>query len=221
MYVFYGREGSWIDLGERLDTSSVYTICNDIVVSLNANHPAHGQLSLLHSYTLRSDSVHRYLHKRIMTSPARTSQSIVTTRLSSLILSTRNQLQMVDHIILADMRVQASPSNSNGNEQAHCNINRDGIKLTMLAGIMRGMQYDSRPMSGLELLRTYGISSRDRQQTPDAHHDMSHCSEQYVGAVQKRAIQAHDVEQQAAYKQLVGLQHKSLKRALKKEKGVE
>ncbi|KAF8522905.1 hypothetical protein BU17DRAFT_44275 [Hysterangium stoloniferum] len=31
---------------------------------------------------------------------------------------------------------KASPSTSNGNEQAHRNINRDGIKLTMLVGIM-------------------------------------------------------------------------------------
>ncbi|KAF8573655.1 hypothetical protein K439DRAFT_1374742 [Ramaria rubella] len=38
---------------------------------------------------------------------------------------------------------KVSPSTSNGNEQAHRSINRDGVKLTMLAGIMRGMQYDS------------------------------------------------------------------------------
>ncbi|KAF8582115.1 hypothetical protein K439DRAFT_1511977 [Ramaria rubella] len=60
---------------------------------------------------------------------------------------------------------KASPSTSNGNEQAHRSINRDGVKLTMLAGIMRGMQYDSRVLSGLELLRMYGISTRDQLQT--------------------------------------------------------
>ncbi|KAF8582842.1 hypothetical protein K439DRAFT_1350218 [Ramaria rubella] len=60
---------------------------------------------------------------------------------------------------------KASPSTSNGNEQAHRSINRDGVKLTMLAGIMRGMQYDSRAMTGLQLLSTYGISSRDQQPT--------------------------------------------------------
>ncbi|KAF8589726.1 hypothetical protein K439DRAFT_1331859, partial [Ramaria rubella] len=59
---------------------------------------------------------------------------------------------------------KASPSTSNSNEQAHRNINRDGIKLMMLAGIMWGMQYNSHAMSGLELLCTYGISSRDQQQ---------------------------------------------------------
>ncbi|KAF8580502.1 hypothetical protein K439DRAFT_1265867, partial [Ramaria rubella] len=41
---------------------------------------------------------------------------------------------------------KVSPSTSNGNEQAHCSINRDSVKLTMLAGIMHGMQYDSRAM---------------------------------------------------------------------------
>ncbi|KAF8584553.1 hypothetical protein K439DRAFT_1259042, partial [Ramaria rubella] len=38
---------------------------------------------------------------------------------------------------------KASPLTSNGNEQAHRSINRDGVKLTMLTGIMCGMQYDS------------------------------------------------------------------------------
>ncbi|KAF8582118.1 hypothetical protein K439DRAFT_1511983 [Ramaria rubella] len=60
---------------------------------------------------------------------------------------------------------KASPSTSNGNEQAHRSINQDGVKLTMLAGIMHGMQYDSRAISGLELLRMYGISTRDQLQT--------------------------------------------------------
>ncbi|KAF8576068.1 hypothetical protein K439DRAFT_1541551, partial [Ramaria rubella] len=64
---------------------------------------------------------------------------------------------------------KASPSTSDSNEQAHRNINHDGIKLMMLAGIMRGMQYDSRAMSGLELLCTYGISSRDQQQNHFRH----------------------------------------------------
>ncbi|KAF8584867.1 hypothetical protein K439DRAFT_1250653, partial [Ramaria rubella] len=41
---------------------------------------------------------------------------------------------------------KASPSTSNGNDQSHCNVNHDGMKLTMLAGIMRGMQYDYRAM---------------------------------------------------------------------------
>ncbi|KAF8576790.1 hypothetical protein K439DRAFT_1622602 [Ramaria rubella] len=94
---------------------------------------------------------------------------------------------------------KASPSTSNGNEQAHRSINRDGTKLTMLAGIMRRMQYDSQAMSGLTLL----------------------C------AVQKHTAHTHDVELQTTYKQLVGLQHNfqtqsdSLKHAMEKGMGVE
>ncbi|KAF8587656.1 hypothetical protein K439DRAFT_1407319 [Ramaria rubella] len=64
---------------------------------------------------------------------------------------------------------KASPSTSNSNEQAHRNLNHDRIKLTMLVGIMRGMQYDSHAMSGLTLLCTYSISSRDQQQTHFRH----------------------------------------------------
>ncbi|KAF8525595.1 hypothetical protein BU17DRAFT_41669, partial [Hysterangium stoloniferum] len=60
---------------------------------------------------------------------------------------------------------KASPLISNGNEQAHRNINRDGIKLTMLAGIMRGMQFDSRCMVSLNILCKYGINMRDQQAT--------------------------------------------------------
>ncbi|KAF8591037.1 hypothetical protein K439DRAFT_1650871 [Ramaria rubella] len=61
---------------------------------------------------------------------------------------------------------KALPSTSNGNEQAHCNINCDGMKLTMLAGIMRGLQYDSRAMCGLEILQKHGIhTTRSRSVT--------------------------------------------------------
>ncbi|KAF8576710.1 hypothetical protein K439DRAFT_1366479 [Ramaria rubella] len=55
---------------------------------------------------------------------------------------------------------KASPTTSNGNGQAHHSINRDHVKLTMLAGIMHRMQYDSHTMSGIELLCKHGIPSR-------------------------------------------------------------
>ncbi|KAF8583771.1 hypothetical protein K439DRAFT_1647130 [Ramaria rubella] len=113
---------------------------------------------------------------------------------------------------------KASPSTSNGNEQAHRNINRDGIKLMMLAGIMWGMQYDSHAMSGLELLCTYSISSRDQQQNHFRHGSRAIVQS---SAVQKCTMQACNVEWRAAYKQLVGLQPKPLKHALEKDKGVE
>lgn len=54
---------------------------------------------------------------------------------------------------------------SNGNEQAHRNINRDGIKLTMLAGIMRGFQFDSRAMKNAEFWIKECIQPRDRLAT--------------------------------------------------------
>ncbi|KAF8582983.1 hypothetical protein K439DRAFT_1349952, partial [Ramaria rubella] len=60
---------------------------------------------------------------------------------------------------------KALPLTSNGDEQAHRNINQDGMKLTMLAGIMRGMQYDSRAMCGLKVLHKHGIHTRDQHTT--------------------------------------------------------
>ncbi|KAF8574339.1 hypothetical protein K439DRAFT_1420638 [Ramaria rubella] len=98
---------------------------------------------------------------------------------------------------------KASPSTSNGNEQAHHSVNHDGVKLTMLAGIMRGMQYDSRAMAGLEVLRAHGIYSRDQKPT-----HFRHATRTIVRSslVQKRAINNIDTEVQKTYKKLIGLQ---------------
>ncbi|KIJ21161.1 hypothetical protein PAXINDRAFT_6931 [Paxillus involutus ATCC 200175] len=60
---------------------------------------------------------------------------------------------------------KASASTTNGNEQAHRSINRDGVNLTLLAGIMRGYQYDLHAMSSIDLHITYGITSRDSAST--------------------------------------------------------
>lgn len=46
---------------------------------------------------------------------------------------------------------KASPTTTNGNEQAHRNINRDGINLTLLAGIMHGYEYDVHATSSIDL----------------------------------------------------------------------
>ncbi|KAF8984331.1 hypothetical protein BDQ17DRAFT_1180428, partial [Cyathus striatus] len=46
---------------------------------------------------------------------------------------------------------QSSPLLTNGNEQSHRDINRDGINLTMLGGIMRGMQYNFHVQSSVIL----------------------------------------------------------------------
>ncbi|KAJ6452183.1 hypothetical protein C8R47DRAFT_998159 [Mycena vitilis] len=50
---------------------------------------------------------------------------------------------------------KSAPSTTNGNEQAHRNINRDGVNLTMLGAIMRGMQYDARAMGALHQMLGY------------------------------------------------------------------
>ena len=60
---------------------------------------------------------------------------------------------------------KASPTTTNGNEQAHRNINRNGVNLTVLGGIMRGMQYDRRATASLELHSTQGIYIRDQEST--------------------------------------------------------
>ncbi|KAJ7234827.1 hypothetical protein C8J57DRAFT_1531331 [Mycena rebaudengoi] len=60
---------------------------------------------------------------------------------------------------------KSPPSTTNGNEQAHRNINRDGVNLTVLGGLMRGMQYDARAMGTLELHSSQGVYSRDQTAT--------------------------------------------------------
>ncbi|KAJ7825992.1 hypothetical protein B0H14DRAFT_2368572, partial [Mycena olivaceomarginata] len=60
---------------------------------------------------------------------------------------------------------KSAPSTTNGNEQSHRNVNWDGVNLTMLGAIMRGMQYDARAMGALELHASQGIYSRDQTAT--------------------------------------------------------
>ena len=45
---------------------------------------------------------------------------------------------------------KACPATTNGNEQAHRNVNCDGVGLTLLAGVMRSMHYDKRALDGIE-----------------------------------------------------------------------
>ncbi|KIK75200.1 hypothetical protein PAXRUDRAFT_173493 [Paxillus rubicundulus Ve08.2h10] len=56
---------------------------------------------------------------------------------------------------------KASPSTTNGNEQAHHNVNCDGMGLTLLAGIMHGYQYNLCTMSSMDLHQMYGIGHQD------------------------------------------------------------
>ena len=60
---------------------------------------------------------------------------------------------------------KASPSTTNGNEQAHRDINRDGTGLTLLAGIMRGQQHDMRMVSSIDLHINHSINPRDALST--------------------------------------------------------
>ncbi|KAG2361563.1 hypothetical protein BDR07DRAFT_1485725 [Suillus spraguei] len=60
---------------------------------------------------------------------------------------------------------KASPTTTNGNEQAHRNINRDGVGLTLLGGIMRGFHYDTNICASLDLFDAFGINSTDHLST--------------------------------------------------------
>ena len=60
---------------------------------------------------------------------------------------------------------KASPSTTNGNEQAHWNIYHEGINLTLLAGIMKGMVYDQAAMVSIDTNSAFGINTRDTEAT--------------------------------------------------------
>ncbi|KAH0831831.1 hypothetical protein J3R83DRAFT_12681 [Lanmaoa asiatica] len=60
---------------------------------------------------------------------------------------------------------KASPTTTNGNEQAHRNINRDGISLTLLGGVMHGQDYDERVNKSINTHLLYGIQTRDGAST--------------------------------------------------------
>lgn len=60
---------------------------------------------------------------------------------------------------------KAAPSTSNGNEQAHRNIYRDGTMLTLIAGIVHGLQFDARALRNVKLFTDESIQPRDRTST--------------------------------------------------------
>ncbi|KAG2354980.1 hypothetical protein BDR07DRAFT_1493811 [Suillus spraguei] len=60
---------------------------------------------------------------------------------------------------------KASPTTTNGNEQAHRNINRDGVGLVLLGEIMRGFHYDTNICASLDLFDPFGINSTDHLST--------------------------------------------------------
>ncbi|KIJ29381.1 hypothetical protein M422DRAFT_269218 [Sphaerobolus stellatus SS14] len=81
------------------------------------------------------------------------------------------------------------PTTSNGNEQVHHSINHDGVKLTMLAGIMRGMQYDTCAMGALVVLLEYRIHTRDQAAT---HFRRVLRTVTRSANVQQRTVSSHD-----------------------------
>ncbi|KAG2127173.1 uncharacterized protein EDB93DRAFT_1270945, partial [Suillus bovinus] len=60
---------------------------------------------------------------------------------------------------------KASPATTNGNEQSHRNAYREGIHLTLLAGIMKGMRYDQGATNSMDVHTTFGVSTRDQGAT--------------------------------------------------------
>jgi len=59
----------------------------------------------------------------------------------------------------------AAPATTNGNEQTHRNINRDGTRLSLLAATIRGLQYDTRHLATIDLFLKKGIFHRDQLPT--------------------------------------------------------
>ncbi|KAG2134297.1 hypothetical protein BD769DRAFT_1444341, partial [Suillus cothurnatus] len=53
---------------------------------------------------------------------------------------------------------------TNGNEEAHRNLNGDGVNLTLLGGIMRGRAFDDRAESN-DAHVSLGVGTRDRDST--------------------------------------------------------
>ncbi|KIJ40774.1 hypothetical protein M422DRAFT_256193 [Sphaerobolus stellatus SS14] len=113
---------------------------------------------------------------------------------------------------------KAAPSTSNGNEQAHRNINRDGIKLSILAGTMKGYHLDSRAMSMLEVEELLGIDTNDPAAT---HFRRSRRALHRSIAVQKRNNLTNDKELGKSYQQLEKLQQEASKLFQKLKRGFE
>lgn len=60
---------------------------------------------------------------------------------------------------------KACPGTTNGNEQAHRNVNRDGTNLTLLGGIMRGKAYNDRAAASIHTHQNQNIYTRDQSAT--------------------------------------------------------
>ncbi|EJD37548.1 hypothetical protein AURDEDRAFT_173406 [Auricularia subglabra TFB-10046 SS5] len=66
--------------------------------------------------------------------------------------------QPLSHIPLEKWK--AAPRTTNGNEQAHHNVNLDGTHLALLVGIMHGSEFDARLLNGRRAFAETGVQSR-------------------------------------------------------------
>ncbi|KAI0054384.1 hypothetical protein BV25DRAFT_1949705 [Artomyces pyxidatus] len=85
----------------------------------------------------------------------------------------------------------AAPPDTNGNEQSHRDINRDGVHLSLLGGIELGMRYDARAMASYDLYRDQGVRHRD---APSTHEFRSRVAVTRATRTQKRTIDNADAE---------------------------
>ncbi|KAG1786273.1 uncharacterized protein HD556DRAFT_1449897 [Suillus plorans] len=64
---------------------------------------------------------------------------------------------------------RACPATMNGNEQAHWNVNRDSMNLTLLGGIMKGRAFDDWAAQSIDVHVSLGIGTHDRDSTHVYH----------------------------------------------------
>ncbi|KIJ25141.1 hypothetical protein M422DRAFT_273917 [Sphaerobolus stellatus SS14] len=91
----------------------------------------------------------------------------------------------------------ASPHTTNGNEQAHRSVNRTGIKVSPLAAVMHGMQYDFHAMYAVR----DGLTIQTRDQL-SAHFKRKETSFVRQVKTTKRKLQAIDTKLSALYEEI-------------------
>ncbi|KAF7335198.1 hypothetical protein MSAN_02353100 [Mycena sanguinolenta] len=89
---------------------------------------------------------------------------------------------------------KSGSSTTNGNEQSHRNINRDGVNLTLLGGVMRGMQYDARAIGAIDLYSSQGIYVRDQTATHFRRLQRSH--NRHIFVQSRNAAAAREIEKE-------------------------
>ncbi|KAL6304684.1 hypothetical protein BKA93DRAFT_732739 [Sparassis latifolia] len=67
--------------------------------------------------------------------------------------------------LISRERWLAAPPDTNSNEQGHRDINRDGVQLSLLAGVEIGSRYDGRAMSAYRLHQHEQVSFHDTRST--------------------------------------------------------